>query len=190
MEDFDQRRNEASTTSKLACTATCSPPALDIFDNANVILHTTSSTCSKDYLLDICDKLVSGDPLSEEPVHDENVAIVNRNYTLETLSTLVPECSDAARPAASLDGFDQSHKAASSTLMPACSAACSASAWDTFDNEHWTLRTMSSTGSKDDLPDSCTKKPVTRYTYLLGWVYGPLGGWAGLCEGGDGASSQ
>ena len=77
MEDFDQRRNEASTTSKLACTATCSPPALDIFDNANVTLHTTSSTCSKDCLLDICDKLASGDPPSEEPVHDENVAIVD-----------------------------------------------------------------------------------------------------------------
>ena len=155
LEEFDQRRNEASTTSKLVCTATCSLPALDIFDNAHVTLHTTSSTCSKDYLLDICDNLASSDPLPEEPVHDENVAIHDRKDTLEALSTLGPQCSDAACPAPALEDFDQSHKAASTTLRPACSAACSASALDTFDNEHLTLHTMSSTCFKDYLADSC-----------------------------------
>ena len=68
--DFDQWRNEASTTSQPACTATCSLPALDTFDNAHLTLHTTSSTCLKDYLVDICDNLASSDPLSEEPVYD------------------------------------------------------------------------------------------------------------------------
>ena len=165
LKDFDQRRNEASTTSKLACTATCSLPALDIFDNAHVTLHTTSSTCSKDYLLGICDNLASGDPLSEEPVHDENVAIHDRKDTLEALSTLGPQCSDAACPAPALEDFDQSHKAASTTLMPACSAACSASALDTFDNEHLTLYTMSSTCFKCDLADSCAKNP-SHGTYI------------------------
>ena len=116
------------------------------------------------------------DPLSEEPVHDENVAIDDRKDTLEALSTPGPECSDAAYPAPALEDFDQSRKAASTTLMPACSAACSASALDTFDNEHLTLHTMSSTCFKDYLADSCEKKPVARYTCLLGWGYGPLVG--------------
>ena len=86
-------------------------------------------------------------------MHDENVAIDDRKDTLEAPSTLGPECSDAACPAPTLEGFDQSHKAASTTLMPACSAACSASALDTFDNEHLTIRIMSSTCFIDDLPD-------------------------------------
>ena len=118
---------------------------MDIFDNANVPLHTTSSTCSKDYLLDICENLASSDPLSEEPVYDENVAIDGRKDTLEAPSTLGPECSDAACPALALEDFDQSRKAASTILMPACSAVCSAPALDTFDNAHLTLHTMSST---------------------------------------------
>ena len=113
-------------------------------------------------------------------MYDENVAIDNRKDTLEASSTLGPECSVAAYPAPALEDFDQRRNEASTTSKLACTATCSLPILDTFDNKHLTLHTMSSTCFKDDLADSCAKKPVARYTYLLGWGYGPLVGWAGL----------
>ena len=131
LEDFVRSRNEESTTSKLACSAACSAPALVTFNTA------------------------PSDPLSEEPVYDENVAIDNRKDTLEAPSTLGPECSVAACPAPALEDLDQNRKEASITLMPACTATCSLLALDTFDNAHLTLHTMSSTCFKDYLVDTC-----------------------------------
>ena len=49
LEDFDQSRNEVSTSSKLACSAAWSAPALVTFNSA------------------------PSDTLSEKPVYDENV---------------------------------------------------------------------------------------------------------------------
>ena len=67
LEDSMRSKNEVSITSKLACSAACSASALLTF-------HVAPS-----------------DPLSEESVYDENVAIDNRKDTLEASSTLGPE---------------------------------------------------------------------------------------------------
>ena len=47
--------------------------------------------------------IAPSDPLSEEPVYDENVAIDNRKDTLEASSTLGPECFVAACTAPALE---------------------------------------------------------------------------------------
>ena len=74
------------------------------------------------------------DPLYEEPVYDENVAINNRKDTLDASFTLGPECSVAARPARALQDFNQSRNEVSTTSKLPCSAACSAPALVTFNS--------------------------------------------------------
>ena len=91
LEDSMRSRNEVSITSKLACSAACSAPALETFGTA------------------------PSDPLSEEPVCEQNVAIDNRKDTLEASSTLRPECCAAACPTPALEDFVQSRKEASTT---------------------------------------------------------------------------
>ena len=125
-----QSRNEVSTTSKLACSAACSAPALVTFNTA------------------------PSDPLSEEPVYDENVAIDNRKDTLEASSTLGPECSVAACPAPALEDFDQSRNEVSATSKLACSATFLASALVSFNS-------APSDGTLSDKP-VCDKDVVSR----------------------------
>ena len=78
--------------------------------------------------------IAPSDPLSEEPVYDENVAIDNRQDTLEASSTLGRECSVATCPVPALEDFDQSRNEVSTTSKLACSAACSAPALVSFNS--------------------------------------------------------
>ena len=82
LEDSMRSRNEVSITSKLACSAACSAPALVTFNTA------------------------PSDPLSEKPLYGVNVVIGNRKDTLEASSTLGPECSVAACPAPALEDLN------------------------------------------------------------------------------------
>ena len=59
--------------------------------------------------------IAPSDPLSEEPVYDENVTIGNRQDTLEASSTLGRKCSVAICPIPALEDFDQSRNEVSTT---------------------------------------------------------------------------
>ena len=78
--------------------------------------------------------IAPSDPLSEEPVYDENVAIDNRQDTMEASSTLGRKCSVAICPIPALEDFDQSRNEVSATSKLACSATCSASALVSFNS--------------------------------------------------------
>ena len=67
-------------------------------------------------------------------MYDENVAIDNRQDTLEASSTLGRECSVATCPVPALEDFDQSRNEVSTTSKLACSAACSAPALVSFNS--------------------------------------------------------
>ena len=67
-------------------------------------------------------------------MYDENVAIDNRQDTLEASSTLGRECSVATCPVPALEDFDQSRNEVSATSKLACSATCLASALVSFNS--------------------------------------------------------
>ena len=67
-------------------------------------------------------------------MYDDNVAIDNRQDTLEASSTQGRKCSAAICPVPALEDFDQSRNEVSITSKLACSAACSAPALVSFNS--------------------------------------------------------
>ena len=67
-------------------------------------------------------------------MYDENVAIDNRQATLEASSTLGRKCSGVICLIPALDAFDQSRNEVSATSKLVCSATYSASALVSFNS--------------------------------------------------------